>query len=511
MRRLLALCYRDSVQQEMGVIMAVTTETMAVPAAPAETKLTLVPLIALVVGSMVGGGVFNLPSDMSKAASPGAIIIGWLITGLGMLMLAFVYQDLAVRKPELNAGPYAYAKAGFGPFIGFNSAWGYWISAFLGNVAYAAAIFSALSYFVPLFGGGSNLPSIVAASIGVWAVHFLVLKGIRQAAFINVITTISKMVPIFLFLLVAIVAFHWDKLNFNFWGQPDATGQGGLGSVLSQVKSTMLVTVWVFIGIEGASVYSTRAAKRSDVGRATLIGFVGCLGLYALVSLLATGILSQPELAGLKVPSMAGVFETLVGPWGAALISLGLIVSVGGAYLAWTLLCAEIPYVCGRDGTFPKWFAVENSKGSPVNSLWITNGLIQIFLVLSYFSQSAYQFFYFIASVAILPPYVFSGAYALKLALTGEGYKAGDKARRRQILVGAIATIYGIWLVYAAGLLYLLMCAILFAPGILVYAKARKEQGVRIFTGVEAVIAIALVAAALLAAWLMWTGQISPL
>jgi arginine:ornithine antiporter/lysine permease len=490
---------------------AAVTEAVAVPAAPASNKLTLIPLIALVVGSMIGGGVFNLPSDMSKAASPGAIIVGWLVTGLGMLMLAFVYQDLAVRKPELNAGPYAYAKAGFGPFIGFNSAWGYWISAFLGNVAYAAAIFSALSYFIPLFGGGSNLPSIVAASIGVWAVHFLVLKGIRQAAFINVITTISKLVPIFLFLLVAIVAFHWDKLTFNFWGQPDATGQGGLGTVLSQVKSTMLVTVWVFIGIEGASVYSTRAAKRSDVGRATIIGFIGCLGLYALVSLLATGILSQPELAELKVPSMAGVFESLVGPWGAALINLGLIISVGGAYLAWTLLCAEIPYVCGRDGTFPKWFAVENSKGSPVNSLWVTNGLIQVFLILSYFSQSAYQFFYFIASVAILPPYVFSGAYALKLALTGEGYEAGDKARTGQIVVGAIATLYGIWLVYAAGLQYLLMCAILFAPGILVYAKARKEEGGRIFSNVEIVIAIALVVVALWAAWQMWTGELSPL
>jgi arginine:ornithine antiporter/lysine permease len=490
---------------------AAVTEAVAVPAAPASNKLTLIPLIALVVGSMIGGGVFNLPSDMSKAASPGAIIVGWLVTGLGMLMLAFVYQDLAVRKPELNAGPYAYAKAGFGPFIGFNSAWGYWISAFLGNVAYAAAIFSALSYFIPLFGGGSNLPSIVAASIGVWAVHFLVLKGIRQAAFINVITTISKLVPIFLFLLVAIVAFHWDKLTFNFWGQPDATGQGGLGTVLSQVKSTMLVTVWVFIGIEGASVYSTRAAKRSDVGRATIIGFIGCLGLYALVSLLATGILSQPELAELKVPSMAGVFESLVGPWGAALINLGLIISVGGAYLAWTLLCAEIPYVCGRDGTFPKWFAVENSKGSPVNSLWVTNGLIQVFLILSYFSQSAYQFFYFIASVAILPPYVFSGAYALKLALTGEGYEASDKARTGQIVVGAIATLYGIWLVYAAGLQYLLMCAILFAPGILVYAKARKEEGGRIFSNVEIVIAIALVVVALWAAWQMWTGELSPL
>ena len=146
-------------------------------ARPTTHKLTLVPLIALVVGSMIGGGVFNLPSDMSRGASPGAIIIGWVITGIGMLMLAFVYQGLAVRKPDLNAGPYAYAKAGFGDFVGFNSAWGYWISAFLGNVAYAVAIFSALSYFFPFFGDGNNLPSIFGASICLWLIHALVLQG----------------------------------------------------------------------------------------------------------------------------------------------------------------------------------------------------------------------------------------------------------------------------------------------------------------------------------------------
>jgi arginine:ornithine antiporter/lysine permease len=490
--------------------MASAVQAVDIPAKPVDHKLTLVPLIALVVGSMIGGGVFNLPSDMSRGASPGAIIIGWVVTGVGMLMLAFVYQDLALRKPDLNAGPYAYAKAGFGPFIGFNSAWGYWISAFLGNVAYAVAIFSALGHFIPMFGGGNNLPSIIGASLCVWAVHWLVLVGIRQAAFVNLITTISKLVPLFLFLLLAIVAFHWDKFTFNFWGRPDASGAGGLGSILEQVKSTMLVTVWVFIGIEGASVYSSRAAQRSDVGRATILGFVGCLAIYALVSLLSTGVLTQPELAGLGVPSAAGVFEAMVGPWGAALINIGLIISVGGAYLAWVLLCAEIPFVCGRDGTFPKWFAVENRKGSPVNSLWITNGAIQLFLILSYFSQSAYQFFYFIASVAILPPYVFSGAYALKLALTGEGYKPGDKARQRQMIVGGVATLYGIWLVYAAGLQYLLMCAILFAPGILVYAKARREQGGRVFAGIETIVAVAIVILALLAGWLIWTGKISP-
>ena len=354
---------------------------------PATGKLTLVPLIALVVGSMIGGGVFNLPSDMSRGASPGAIIIGWVITGIGMLMLAFVYQGLAVRKPDLNAGPYAYAKAGFGDFVGFNSAWGYWISAFLGNVAYAVAIFSALSHFFPFFGDGNNLPSIIGASICLWLIHALVLKGVKQAAFINVVTTIAKLVPIFLFILLGILAFNYDKFTFNFWGVADAQGQGGLGSVLDQVKSTMLVTLWVFIGIEGASVYSARAARRADVGRATVIGFLGALGIYVLVTLIANGILIQPELAGLKVPSMAGVFESIVGPWGAALINIGLVISVGGAFLSWTLLCAEIPYTCGKDGTFPKWFAGENANGSPVNSLWVTNGLIQFFILLTFFSE----------------------------------------------------------------------------------------------------------------------------
>jgi len=476
----------------------------------ADNRLTLVPLIALVVGSMIGGGVFNLPSDMSRAASPGAIIIGWLVTGIGMLMLAFVYQSLAVRKPELNAGPYAYARAGFGDFVGFNAAWGYWLSALLGNVAYAVAIFSALSFFMPAFESGNNVLSIVCASAVLWGIHVLVLRGVKQAAFVNVVTTIAKLIPLFLFLLVAIIAFNWDKFTFNFWGQPGADGTGGLGSIMEQVRSTMLVTVWVFIGIEGASVYSARAKNRSDVGKATIIGFAAALGLYVLVSLLSTGILTQTELAGLRVPSMAGVFEPLVGAWGAALINIGLVVSVGGAFLSWTLLCAEIPYTCGKDGMFPRWFAKENDAGSPVSSLWVTNGLVQVFLVISLFSQDAYLFFYFIASVAILPPYVLSGAYAWKLAASGDGYGAGSSGRGRDMIVGMIATLYGVWLVYAAGLEYLLMCAILFVPGIAVYWRARKEHGATVFKSFEGALALALVVAAVVAVYLIANGTIAP-
>ncbi|PTW60188.1 arginine:ornithine antiporter (APA family) [Breoghania corrubedonensis] len=475
-------------------------------------KLTLLPLVALVVGSELGGGVFNLPHDASAAASPGAIILGWVITGIGVLALALVYQNLSMRKPELNAGPYAYARAGFGDFVGFSSAWGYWISAFLGNVSYAVAIFSALAFFFPVFGAGNNLVSVIGASICLWLLHTLVLRGVREAAFVNVITTIAKLAPLLLFIVLTLLAFNYDKFTFNFWGNATADGFEGLGSVMGQVKSTMLVTLWVFVGIEGASVFSGRAARRSDVGRATVIGFLATLAIYILVSLLSTGVLSQPELAGLKVPAMAYVLEPIAGKWGSGLINLGLVICVGGAFLSWTLLCAEIPYVCGKDGIFPRWFSAENAAGAPVNSLWMTNGLIQIFLILSLFASTAYQFFYSIATVAILPPYLFSGAYALKIALTGESYDENPRGRTKDLVIGLIATVYGVWMLYAAGPSFLLMMTILFAPGMVVYVLARRNAGehARLFNVWEGLFALALIVAACVAGWLIYQGTISP-
>lgn len=485
---------------------ASATDVTASTAGEVSNKLTLLPLIALVVGSMIGGGVFNLPSDMSAHASPAAIIIGWVITGIGMLMLAFVYQNLAVRKPDLNSGPYAYARAGFGPYIGFQAAWGYWISAWLGNVSYAVAIFGSLAYFFPFFGKGNNLQSVIGASVALWLIHMLVLKGVKQAAFVNVVTTAAKTVPLVVFAIVAVIGFNYSKFTLDFTGAAEGAG---LGSIMAQVKSTMLVTLWVFIGIEGASVYSSYAAKRSDVGAATVIGFCGALAIYVLVSLLSTGILTQKELAGLAVPSMAGVLESLVGPWGAALISIGLVVSVGGAFLSWTMLCAEIPFVAAKEGNFPSWFAKENAAASPAVSLWITNGLVQAFLIITLFASSTYQFLYSIASVTILPPYVFSGAYALKLALSGETYEREPSRRNIDILLGGLATLYGLWLCYAADLKYLLLATILFAPGSLLYMTARRENRQRMFTVAEFSIALVLTIAAVFAIYALIVGDVS--
>ena len=468
-------------------------------------KLRLGALVALVVGSMVGGGIFSLPQNIAASASAGATLIGWLITGVGMLTLAFVFQTLANRKPELDGGVYAYAKAGFGDYMGFSSAWGYWISAWIGNVSYMVLLFSTLGYFFPVFGEGNTLPAVLGASVLLWLLHFLVLRGIKEAAFINTLTTVAKMLPLALFIVIAAVAFKLDVFTRDFWG----AGNPELGSVMDQVRNMMLVTVWVFIGIEGASIFSARAEKRSDVGKATVIGFVGVLLLLVLVNVLSQGILAQAQLAGLKNPSMASVLEQVVGPWGAQLISIGLIVSLAGALLSWTLLCAEILFASARDHTMPEFLRKENANHVPANALWLSNGLIQLFLIITLFSASTYLSLLYLATSMILVPYFWSSAYAVLLAVRGETYENAAGERNKDLLIALVSTLYAVWLVYAAGIQYLLLSALLYAPGAILFAKAKHELGQSIFTGLEKLIFAAVLIGAAIAAYGLYDGFLS--
>ena len=468
-------------------------------------KLKLGALIALVVGSMVGGGIFSLPQNIAASASAGATLIGWLITGIGMLTLAFVFQTLANRKPQLDGGVYVYAKAGFGDYMGFSSAWGYWISAWIGNVSYMVLLFSTLGYFFPVFGEGNTLAAIIGASVVLWLLHFLVLRGIHEAAFINTVTTIAKMVPLALFIVLAAIAFKMDVYTADFWGANNPE----LGSVMDQARNMMLVTVWVFIGIEGASIFSARAAKRSDVGKATVVGFIGVLLLLVLVNLLSQGILAQAQLAGLKNPSMAAVLEHVVGPWGAMLISIGLIVSLAGALLSWTLLCAEILFASASDHTMPEFLRKENANKVPVNALWLSNGLIQLFLIITLFNDATYLKLLYLATSMILVPYFWSSAYAVLLAVRGETYENDAGQRNKDLLIALISTVYAVWLVYAAGVQYLLLSALLYAPGAILFAKAKRELGQQVFTGVEKLIFLGVLIGAGVAAYGLYAGFLS--
>jgi arginine:ornithine antiporter/lysine permease len=477
--------------------------------APASTRgrlasgLALPALTALVVGSMIGSGIFALPSQMAGSAAPGPLLIGWLITGAGMLMLAFVFQGLAERKPDVDGGVYGYAKAGFGEYVGFTSAWGYWISAWVGNVAYLVLLMATLGYWFGGFDGGTTTAAIIGASIVVWVIHFLTLSGVRNAAIANVVVTVAKVVPILTFIAIAAVGFKSGIFTTDVWGH-----SAGLGSTMDQVKNMMLVTVWVFIGIEGASVYSKRARARKDVGRATVLGFVGVLALLLAVNLLAYGLMAQAKIAGLADPSMAGLLKDQVGSWGADFISAGLVISLLGALIAWVLLAVEILRLPALDHVLPRTFAKENSHGSPVTALWVTNLCVQAMLLWTLVNENTYTDLIYLATSLILLPYLWSAAYQVKLAVTGETYGDGHR-RTRDLLVGGVALGYAVWLVYAGGWEYVLVAGLFYLVGTALFVWARRENHLPVFTAVEKVLVGVVAATSVVAVIGLFQGFVS--
>jgi arginine:ornithine antiporter / lysine permease len=455
--------------------------------------LGLGALTALVVGSMIGSGIFALPSQMAASAAPGPLLIGWAITGVGMLMLAFVFQTLVSRKPDVDGGVYGYARAGFGNYVGFTSAWGYWVSAWVGNVGYLVLLASTLGYWWPSFTGGNTLRAILVASVVLWVVQFLTLRGVHSAAFVNTLVTIAKVVPILTFIAIAAVGFTSGLFTADIWGHSTLIDGAGLGSTLDQVKNMMLVTVWVFIGVEGAAVYSQRAGKRSDVGKATVFGFLGVLALLLAVNLLSYGLMAQAKIAGLSDPSMSALMKDQVGSWGAAFISIGLLISLLGALISWVLLSVEILRLPAREHVLPKVLAHENSRGAPDVALWLTNLCVQAMLLWTLFNSSTYTDLIYLATSLILLPYLWSAAYQVLLAVRGETYEHGT-GRTRDLLVGLVALAYAVWLVYAGGWEYVLVAGLFYLVGTVFFVWARKESRQVVFTAIEKVLVGVVVA-----------------
>jgi arginine:ornithine antiporter/lysine permease len=466
-------------------------------------KVSLLTLTAMVVGSMIGSGVFLLPRRFGTETGVLGALIAWAIAGAGMLMLAFVFQRLATRKPDLDAGIFAYAKAGFGDYVGFNSAFGFWASACAGNTSYWVVIMTTASALFPALGAGDTLLAVIISSIGVWLFVYLILRGVKEAAIINRIATIAKIVPIVVFIVVAAVTFKAGVFADNLWGGENHS----FAAVFEQAKGTMLITVFVFLGIEGASVYSRFARKREDIGRATVMGFLSVLSVFMLVTLLSYGVMPQGELAGVAQPSMASVLASIVGPWGSVFIRVGVVVSVLGAYLAWTLMAAEILYIPAKTDDMPRFLARTNANGAPVVALVMAAGLIQLLLVVLMFASDALNFMLDLTAALSLIPYLLAAGYALKLTITRETYGAG-KSVVGDMAIAALATFYTVFLIVFAGPDKLLLSCILYAPGALLYIKARRERNLQIFRPFEAVLFGVIVLGAIAGVVALVTGAI---
>jgi len=481
-----------------------STEAGTAPTSAA--KMSLPTLTAMVVGGMVGAGVFSLPARFGVATGILGSLIAWAVAGTGMLMLAFVFQNLAIRKPELDSGVFIYAKAGFGDYAGFNSAIGFWASSIAGNTFYWVFIGATLGTFFDSFGDGDTVLAVALATVGVWTFHVLISRGVRDAAVINRIVTVFKIIPILVFIVVLFVNFDAGVFSDNW----TATGYGDLGDLNEQVRNTMLITTFVFIGIEGASVYSRYAKRREDVGRATVMGFLSVLSIFALVTLSSYSVVPQPELAETRQPSMIGVFQSVVGDWGEVFISVAVIVSVLGPSPAWTLMAAEVMYIPARQDDFPEFLGQENANGTPITALVVTSLAVQALLALTLFVSDALNFMLDLATSLALLPYLLAAAYALKLGLTGEAYSGVSAGiRRKETIVAGAATAYTLFLFDAAGMKFVLLMTVILAPATLLYVKARSEHDRRLFSPAEIGLFVLIAAGGVIGAVGLWTGRIT--
>lgn len=443
----------------------------------------LIGLIGMVISSCIGSGVFAITGQLAGVASPGAVLVAWLIVGVGFLALAFSLNNLTEKRSDLH-GIFSYADAGWGPLAGFISGWGYWLSAWLGNVAFATMMMSTIGYFYPAFLPGNTIPCIIIASIVMWALTYLVIRGVESAAFLNAIVMVCKVAAIAVTLIFGIFLFNAGIFTADFWGNvydnavaagqygPDAAPLGGVGT---QIFNCMIIMMWCFVGIEGASVVSSRAARKTDVGKATLIGFICLMLIYVGASVLPYGYMSSTEVAALDYPALVYVFSSMAPGWGGPFISIAIIISILGSWLSFTILPAETTSEMADYKLLPASWGKLNSHNAPSMSLLIVGACTQAFLIVLLFSADAYDFAFSMCTVAIVITWAFAAAYQAKWGVQN---KNGVQAA-----IGFVAVAFQVIGVLFNGWSFLLLTCVGYIPGFFIYVKARKDYGNAITMG----------------------------
>ena len=443
----------------------------------------LIGLIGMVISSCIGSGVFAITGQLAGVASPGAVLIAWLIVGVGFLALAFSLNNLTEKRSDLH-GIFSYADAGWGPLAGFISGWGYWLSAWLGNVAFATMMMSTIGYFYPAFLPGNTIPCIMSASIVMWALTYLVIRGVESAAFLNAIVMVCKVAAIAVTLIFGIFLFNAGIFTADFWGNvydnavaagqygPDAAPLGGVGT---QIFNCMIIMMWCFVGIEGASVVSSRAARKTDVGKATLIGFICLMLIYVGASVLPYGYMSSTEVAALDYPALVYVFSSMAPGWGGPFISIAIIISILGSWLSFTILPAETTSEMADYKLLPASWGKLNSHNAPSMSLLIVGACTQAFLIVLLFSADAYDFAFSMCTVAIVITWAFAAAYQAKWGVQNKNMV--------QAAIGFVAVAFQVIGVLFNGWSFLLLTCVGYIPGFFIYVKARKDYGNAITMG----------------------------
>ncbi|MGB1169106.1 MAG: amino acid permease [Flavobacteriaceae bacterium] len=400
-------------------------------------KIGLITTTSLVVGNMIGAGIFILPASLSTYGS--ISLLGWVFTATGALILAKIFSNFSTIIVNKSGGPYVYSKEGFGDFIGFLVAWGYWISIWISNAAIAIAIIGALSFFFPIL----ETNSLLAVSVGlsmIWFFTWINSKGIRTSGKIQVITTVLKILPLLFVIIFGLFFFsshNFPKLNLT--GENDFTA-------FSLVAA---LTLYAFLGLESASIPVENIKNPSKtVPKATMLGTMISTCIYILGTIVLFGVLPVETLQNSPAP-FAEAGQIIGGKYIGYFIALGAAISGMGALNGWILLLAQIPMAAAKDKIFPKIFKKNNKKGAPVLGL-IIGSLLSSLVMLMNFSESLVTQFTFVVNLTVLAclvPYLFvSAAYIIVVI---QKYTHTNRILKT-IILGFLGFVYSLWAIYGS-------------------------------------------------------------
>lgn len=401
-------------------------------------KIGLWTSTALVVGNMIGSGVFLLPATL--AAYGGISMLGWIGSSLGAITLALLFSKLSKMFPNSPGGPYAYTREGLGDFAGFLVAWGYWISVWCTNAAIAITFVSYLTVFFPALADNSLLS--VGTGLGaVWFLTWINTMGVKTAGAVQLITTIMKLTPL---VIVAVVGlFYIDLDNFSPFNSSNQ-------SDFSAITTTATLTLFAFLGLESATIPAGNIIDpEKTIPKATMIGTWITILVYVLGSVAVMGMLPASELKLSNAP-FADAAALIWGDDARIWVALGAIVSTFGALNGWILLQGQVPLAASRDKMFPKIFKRENSKGIPVVGIVFSSILISGLMLMNFTKglTDTFTFMILMTTVTVLVPYLFSAASYGLIILQQKDWL--DKSLMKVVLA-FLAFAFSLWAVVGSG------------------------------------------------------------